>query len=372
MATGCTPDRHGMTMFFHEATDLKSETLWEWFNEAGLRVGVFGWPGTWPPSPVEGFVVPSHLARDARTWPPELAPVKALDRLNQTAEREAGRWWRINAALALTRVAFHHRVGLATLRRLGSVVLESARAESDARPLLRRRAKLELNTAIFLDLYGRFEPDFAAFVTFYPDFVLHRYWRYREPTLFGAAPRSALATAIDRSFEDVDRSLGRLVARVGSRTVVAVMSEHGMEPELGSPEVGDWFFAVRGDALLSLVGLDKRAAAMPVARWIAYRPIPGTPFPADLAARFRQVVVAETGLPLFAVYEHGADEVVVKFSLSPDVPEYAHGNLERLHVAAVGRSVPFSAIARRMSHRRSAMHARDGMIAIAGPGDPQG
>ena len=90
-ATGVLPERHGVLRYFHEADDLRARPIWELWGERGLSVGIYGWPATWPPRPVRGFVIPSHLARDSRTWPPDLAPIKELDRMQQDREREPGR-----------------------------------------------------------------------------------------------------------------------------------------------------------------------------------------------------------------------------------------------------------------------------------------
>ena len=82
--------------------------------------------------------------------------------------------------------------------------------------------------------------------------------------------------------------------------------------------------------------------------------------------------MVETGLPLFNVYEHRGDEIIVKFSLPKHLPRYRTGDLEALHVEADGRRAPFTAIARRAGPRRSAMHDERGMIVLSGPGIRRG
>ena len=42
-ATGCRPERHGVTRYFHEADELREPTLWELWERQGLTVGLFGW-----------------------------------------------------------------------------------------------------------------------------------------------------------------------------------------------------------------------------------------------------------------------------------------------------------------------------------------
>ena len=80
LATGLHPDRHGVTQFFHEAAETRAPTLWSIYAEHGLSSGIYGWPGgTSPPPQIDGFVVPSHLARNAETWPRSLCDIKSLD-----------------------------------------------------------------------------------------------------------------------------------------------------------------------------------------------------------------------------------------------------------------------------------------------------
>jgi predicted AlkP superfamily phosphohydrolase/phosphomutase len=100
LATGLHPDRHGVTRFFHEAAELRAPTLWSIYSERGLSSGIYGWPGTWPPPQIEGFVVPSHLARDAETWPRSLGDIKSLDREQQSLAREGGPFGRLRGAFS--------------------------------------------------------------------------------------------------------------------------------------------------------------------------------------------------------------------------------------------------------------------------------
>lgn len=369
LATGCAPSRHGITAFFHEAADFEEPPIWERYNRLGLSVGVFGWPGTWPPPLVRGFVVPSHLARDARTSPPELSAIKELDRLQQDAQRDGGLGRHVQSARLLAVLARRHRIPPRHIMRLMGHVLKAASSGLESRRVLLRRAKLELTADVFVDLYTRFQPDLAAYVTFAADDAMHRYWRYREPSLFGEpdAPH-VLSAVIDNSFRDVDGVLGKILARLRPGTTVVVLSEHGMAPEPISPEVGRWFYSIRGGLLLKLMGLADRVSAHPVARWVAFRPKASEGLPADLGGRLEGAVVVETGRPLFAVHQHTRDEIAVKLALGADVPQYAAGELEQLHLSLEGMNIPLTRILDRAARRRSAMHDEEGMLVIAGPG----
>ena len=372
LATGVRPERHGVTKFYDTAEDLKAPTLWDVYQEHGMRVGLYGWPVTWPPSETDGFVVPSHLARDARTWPPELEPIKLLDRQQQNAEREGGGGLSLGRHWATAKFFLRNGLRPAAMARLGIAAAKLVTTrDAEARSLVLRHAKLDLSADLFLSLYRREGPKFAAFTTFLVDLVSHRYWRYHEPSKFASAGEAekVYAGAIAEAYAHVDEILGRMMEVAPRDAVIAVVSEHGMDAEPESTELGTWRYVIRGEQLRSFVGLPASIEPCPVARWVAFRT--GTTdreVQADVARRMREVTVVETGQPLFQVHLHGADEVIVKFDIRREHPVYAAGDLEKLTVRHGEQTRPFLDIARRLGRQRSAMHDGDGIMLIRGPG----
>jgi Type I phosphodiesterase / nucleotide pyrophosphatase len=375
MATGCDPNRHGITRFYHTADDLREPSLWQIFERHGQRVGIYGWPLDWPPRATNGFVVPSHWARDARTWPPELSAIKALDREQQETERESGHRLSPSRPLRLAGTLWRHGVRLPTIALLAKTFWQATTAgDGEQRALLLRHAKIELSADVFAHLCGRYRPGFMSFHTFLVDFVCHRYWRYYEPQHFPAADPGATARfrdAVGEAYVRADRILGRLLATLPPHGIVAVVSEHGMAAEPESAELGAWRYVIRGSRLIELIGLEREIAARPVARWVALRPRDGHRLPPDTAHRVRRIVV-DTGLPLFQVYENGQDEVVVKFDLDAQVARYCAGDLETLGVRYGDRSVLFTHLSRRLGKPRSAMHDERGILILKGEGIRQG
>jgi predicted AlkP superfamily phosphohydrolase/phosphomutase len=368
LATGVHPDRHGVTRFFHEAGELRAPTLWRIYAERGLSSGIYGWPGTWPPPQIPGFVVPSHLARDSQTWPPDLRDLKALDREQQSLERDGGAFGRLRGAFSAGAVLARRGLKPRTFRDVALIAPGAFFGDFGRRRLLLRRMKLEISRDMFLVLYRRTRPDLAAFVTFYVDFISHRYWRYRDlaSTPDGNSRKQRFyAQAVDQGYEIFDRVVGDLVTAAGPESIVAIVSEHGMDPEPVSAEVGGWYYTIRGSRVHELAGLDPEIRAHPIARWVAFRPVSAATS-RGVADRLRQVFVAETGLPLFRVYEHG-DEVVIKFRLDREVPRYADGDISQLNIRIGEAVVPFLEVGKKAGPTRSAMHARDGILVIAGP-----
>ena len=368
LATGCRPDRHGVTQFFHEAAELREPTLWDIYSKQGLTSGIYGWPSTWPPSPIPGFVVPSHLARDDRTWPPNLRRIKALDREQQSVDREGGAMRRLAAAASAVQTLMRYGVRIQTLARLVKQAPSALFSDVEQRRLVLRRAKLEVSADVFVDLCKKHQPSLAAFVTFYVDFVSHRYWRFRSLSPMGEFDLRDLRfrNAVDQSYVDFDNMVGRLVDAAPDDSLITIVSEHGMDPEPNSAEVGYSYFSIRGSRVHQLLGLDPKIQPHAIARWIAFRPVDADDV-RSVTMKLKDVTIVETGLPLFRVHEHD-QEVIIKFAIDADVPRYAEGDLEKLTVKIGDCVAPFPEIARRSGRQRSAMHARDGILVMAGPG----
>ena len=378
LATGCLPEHHGLDRFYHTADDCKLPGFWKAFEDRGLKVGLFGWPMTWPPRQTNGFLIPCYHGRDDDTWPPELRSIKWLERQRHEASMGRDHHGSMGLGTAADVAASLWRNGV-RLRSaptlLGSGARLLARRDPQLRSLLLRETKSQVSVEMFLHLYRRYRPHLATFHTFLVDYISHRYWRYHEPQAFGEpdSPQARrLAKAVERAYIFTDQMLGRIVQRLAPDTIVAVVSEHGMAPEPISAEVGDWQYLIRGNAVAQLVGLGEELDVCPIARWIAYRPKTGRGMPPQAAQKFAAIRVVETGLPLFSVWEHGLNEVIVKFSINRDDAIYAKGQLDQLHVEFEGKQINFTDIARRGSRQRSAMHEQRGVLVIAGPGIRRG
>ncbi len=371
LATGCRAPRHGVTHFYDEADALQKPTLWEHFERAGGSVGVYGWPATWPPRPTNGFVIPSHLARDTRTWPPELSPIRAVEQRGRESERNHTPARLIRAAsstLDLREFGLRSR----TIAGLAAPAARAIMGDPERAALSLRRARLAIAADLFVGLCRQHEPRFRAFVSFLVDFAEHRYRRYREPELFpddADAPRM-LRNAVDDAYVRVDRVLGRLIAEAGSGAVVLVVSEHGMAAEQESAERGRWRYLMRPAVVASFAHSDASIVPTPVARWLAFRqPDGGDPRRLDeLAVSLREMRFADAGA-VFEVWQH-AGEVVARLDLSSLDPR-SLAALETVDVLLGAARIPFGALSRRVGRVRSAKHDQRGIAVLAGPGVPR-
>ena len=78
IASGVSPEKHGVSGFFSTQADLKVPRVWEYAQQKGLKTGLFSWIVTWPPSHEFEFVMPSWFSPKPDTWPAEYSPFQEL------------------------------------------------------------------------------------------------------------------------------------------------------------------------------------------------------------------------------------------------------------------------------------------------------
>jgi predicted AlkP superfamily phosphohydrolase/phosphomutase len=210
--TGKNPGRHGIFDFFQphspdpdrprmvNATDMMARPFWHYLSQAGRRVGVLNVPVTYPPQPVNGFVVPGLLSPDegATTFPRDiLAPYRA----------ELGPY------RLVPRLAYHPR-------RIDDFVAE-----------LRHVTATQLRYA--LRLAQDHATDFLMVHFFAPDLAQHKLWHTQDETHPWYRPALAArhGTAIRDLFSQIDEGLAALLALLPAETTVILMSDHGFGPQ---------------------------------------------------------------------------------------------------------------------------------------------
>ena len=203
--TGANPGRHGIFDFtemvpgvyalrFTNSSFRQAPAVWNVLSKAGARVGVLGVPATYPPEPVNGFMVSGFdspvCTRVDRSfvYPAELYPEVQAWRFADFQETRIGPGW--------------HDAAFAKL-------LES----------------IETKEAIAARLLAREPWDFFMVVFGESDTVAHHFWMFHD----AASPRyqPGRADAIRRIYERLDKAVGKLMAAAGDDVTVAVMSDHG-------------------------------------------------------------------------------------------------------------------------------------------------
>jgi predicted AlkP superfamily phosphohydrolase/phosphomutase len=210
-ATGKSPERHGILEFFHRKDgtyqqklnsrhDIDGTSLWRLLSDGGKKVGVMGVPLTYPPEPVNGFLITGLLTPAQRrdfTYPPEL-----LDEL----EDHLGRY---------------------RLRH------DQKYRKSDPQPFIREQCEiLENNTQAALYLLAHKPWDFFMVHVLGTDRIQHEFWHVldRNHPQHDPAERARLGNVVLDFYKQVDAAIDRLLRALDDDTVVIIMSDHGFGP----------------------------------------------------------------------------------------------------------------------------------------------
>lgn len=204
-ATGCNEGKHGVfmplvrradnfSMKAMDATDVRMKTVWEVLSERGRRSLVVNDPCSYPPQPIDGWVVAGMTTPDSSaewTHPPELKP--------ELLERVPGYIVDVNLF---------------------------GKSRADILAELERSADERLAAALYL--LGSREWD-LAWVTFTEsDRVQHRFWADRQAD--HPKHTDEFPDAVDRMYRRLDAAVGRILDALPEGTRVFIVSDHGFGP----------------------------------------------------------------------------------------------------------------------------------------------
>lgn len=212
-ATGNNPGRHGIYYFKEHVpgtyesrlvrgADRRTKPIWRLLNEQNRKMGVVNLVMTYPPEPLDGFMVsgmdtPSE--KSPFTYPPEL-----------------------KAEL---------------LAELGEYIIElpmeeEARANRYDALWEKVWRSLENSTAAVRYLMTRKEWDVFAVNFRATDWVQHFFWKFMDPShpQHDVAASAPYRDAIRRVYQELDAFVGEVRAGLGAEDVLIVMSDHGFGP----------------------------------------------------------------------------------------------------------------------------------------------
>jgi predicted AlkP superfamily phosphohydrolase/phosphomutase len=209
--TGMSPAKHGVLEFFRrqEGTyrqilnnrqDIDGKSLWKYLSDGGKTVGVIGIPLTYPPEPVNGFLITGLLTPPGRrdfTYPPQLL-----------AELEV---------------------------QLGTYILrhDEKYRHNNPLPIIEEEYRaLENNTQAALYLLFHKEWDFFMMHFLGTDRIQHEFWHMIDPKHpdYDPSEIERLGNVVQDYFASIDSAIGQLLAALDQETVVILMSDHGFGP----------------------------------------------------------------------------------------------------------------------------------------------
>ncbi len=236
IATGQTPDRHGVTWFMSTTPDGQKipissrsrqvRAVWNVASENKLTAGVIGWWATWPVEPINGFMVSDYVGWHSfgitgrevddvgKVWPeayakdvagmlpaPEAIPNALLQRIVNLTDAQIGAATTATDNPYSTPVA-HLRQAMATARGYTDIALE-------------RLAKQR--------------PSLLAVYYEGTDASMHLFNNFAEPKQewVSDADYAAYKDAVAAYWSWQDSLVGELLAKRGPNTTIIVCSDHG-------------------------------------------------------------------------------------------------------------------------------------------------
>lgn len=225
MFTGQTPGRLGLYGFRHrtvgtydrtwiaDAQNLTFSPVWRILGDNGKKVGLVGIPPSYPPYPVNGFMVSCFLTPDVTkefTYPADL--------------------------------------GDEILSEVGEYIPDVPfRTDRKAELLEDLYMMTEKRFDIIEHLMRTKEWDFFAFVEIGLDRIQHAYWRYFDPE-HHLYEENEFSTAIEDYYAFLDSRVGSILDMLDEDTYVIAVSDHGAKRMKGAFCINDFF---RQEGLLS-------------------------------------------------------------------------------------------------------------------------
>ena len=218
MFTGLTPGELGIYGFRHRkpgdvresyivnSSHVKHATLWEEASRQGLKVGVIGVPPTYPPKPVNGFMITDFTTPGPEkpyTWPPWL---------KKEIEGSFGKY-------------------------IFDVVY---RSHDKKRVFKELQAMIRQHLAVMKYLLSRKSWDLFIYVEIAFDRAHHAFWKYFDKTHPRYTEDPELSDAIPSIYREFDKWLGEVIKAIPRDTVIVLVSDHGTKHMKGAFAVNEW------------------------------------------------------------------------------------------------------------------------------------
>jgi predicted AlkP superfamily phosphohydrolase/phosphomutase len=197
------PQSHSYEMRYINGGHRKAQTIWKILSDAGLSVGVVNVPFTYPPEPVNGFMISGMDTPDENSefvYPPGL---------RQELEQVVGK-----ISLDIRYLGY-----MSTDDRRGSVLEQLAEID-------------DLRTRLAIYLLEKHPVDVMMLAYTSTDTAHHYFWHYMDPAHPFYDPEGAkkFGNTVLEVYQRLDKAIGRLLEQVPEETSVLVVSDHGGGP----------------------------------------------------------------------------------------------------------------------------------------------
>jgi hypothetical protein len=361
IATGKVPRKHGITHFFDTTADLKTKRIWDIISHyyPDTKTGLFGWPVTWPPVPLNGFVVPSFLARSPAVYPESLGYIKQLE-FGARQRRKVG----MRSKLSYLCKAVQNGLRWPTFFRIAGYLVQQPMLPVSARFYKQHFLAPFLYADQYRHLLRFYRPFFTAFYIQAVDACSHMYWKYLFPDEFADVDTKEVSRyhdVIPRAYEVADQVIGNILSDFGESTLIVVASDHGFQGFGGDPR--RIRYRLRTERLLKLLGLEEIVTY--VNRGEVFTTLrvkkAHTEREPEVVKLLSEVHVPQLDKPLFLIDRNNLGDIILRQNIYVDAPE-------SLVVQVPGQKCTFADLFVINSFRKSGIHAHDGILVMRGPG----
>jgi hypothetical protein len=360
VATGKESSEHGVMSFAATGRDVRSRRIWEVLEERGWSIGLFGWPVTWPPPAVDGFVVPAVSDVGTETHPHQLGFIRELAMNEKTRKR---RTWGRYCGYAFQGVRYGAQLGT-LMQAAGEIVLDPLRGRSlDAAQLFsKRKLRAQLNSDYFVELRRRRPVDFAAYWTNIIHVAQSYFWKYHEPESFEDISPEDIARygdSVHDAYRIVDEFIGKILGSTTGDDLVVVVSDHGAEAASADQRQT---LTLRVEPVLNQMRLKGAVEATNVGARTFFRMKPGQEGNQGRVQRFFDTARLDHG-DFRAFHSHVDEWGNVVVTVRPEVVDHLNDTL----LFQGGRCLVGEAI-RAVELQESAQMKETGALVIAGNG----
>ncbi len=196
------------------AEAVKEDRIWDIISRAGKKVVLLGIPQTYPPKPVNGYVVSGFLAPSTESN--YTYPIPLKDEVEEVSN--------------------------------GYVLdVENFRTNDKEALLKRIYDKTKKHFKVARHLIKNKPWDFFMLVEMGVDRIHHGFWSFTDPEHRSYVPGNSFENSIKDYYKYCDREIGELLALVPKNTVVMVVSDHGARKMDGGLCFNEWL--IRGGYL---------------------------------------------------------------------------------------------------------------------------
>jgi predicted AlkP superfamily phosphohydrolase/phosphomutase len=186
---------------------IKEPAVWDVISREGRKVGLVGIPQTYPPKPVNGFLISDWLAPDTD------ADYTFPDYMKDEVKRIVGNY---------------------------ILDVEKFRTENKDELLQEIYEMTEKRFDLVKGLMQQEPWSFFMFVEIGLDRIHHGFWKFFDKTHRKYQPGNKYETAIHDYHKYLDKRIGDLLSVIDDQTTVLVVSDHGAKKMDGAININDW------------------------------------------------------------------------------------------------------------------------------------